>query len=76
MKIGRYVIDTDNMTTEELLVIEQEIHKIRRRKEQGKNFIYQMNKLITEAKENGFVFIDKDFGHILTTSDFAIHDEQ
>ncbi len=76
MRIGRIMIDTDNMDVEELKTLEQEFRKIRRRKELAESFKSRFNELVAEAKQEGFTFIDKDFGQVIMGNDFTILDEQ
>lgn len=76
MRIGRVMIDTDNMSVEELKILEQEFHKIRRRKEQAESFSNRLNELIAEAKSEGFTFVDKDFGQVIMGNDFTVYDER
>ena len=76
MRIGRFIIDTDNMSIEELKTLEQEFHKIRRRKELGESFKGRFNELVAEAKAEGFTFVDKDFGQVIMGNDFTVYDEQ
>lgn len=76
MRIGRIMIDTDNMSVEELQTLEHEFHKIRRRKERAESFSHRLNELIAEAKAEGFTFIDKDFGQVIMGNDFTVFDEQ
>lgn len=75
MRIGRFIIDTDNMSIEELKILEQEFHKIRRRKELAESFKDRFKELVAEAKAEGFTFVDKDFGQIIVGNDFTVYDE-
>ena len=76
MRIGRIMIDTDNMTTEELDIIIRELRGIRARKLKAEELKNRMLELIADAKENGFTFIDKDFGQVWTGNDDELYDEQ
>ena len=76
MRIGRFIIDTDNMSIEELKTLEQEFRKIRRRKELAESFKDRFNELVAEAKAEGFTFVDKDFGQVIMGNDFTVYDEQ
>lgn len=76
MRIGRTIIETDNMTTDELSVIIRELREIRSRKLKAEELIARMKELITDAKENGFTFIDKDFGQVWQNTDFTLYDER
>lgn len=76
MRIGRTIIDTDNMEIDELNVIINELREIRKRKQEAENMLTRMRNLLFEAKENGFDFVDKDFGNILTPDDFKLYDNR
>ena len=76
MRIGRIMIDTDSMTTDEMTVIINELRAIRKRKAQGEELLRRFTEVIDEAKANGFTFIDKDFGNVLESKDFTLLDEQ
>ena len=56
MRIGRTIIDTDNMTTEELDIIIRELRGIRARKLKAEELKSRMVELIADAKENGFTY--------------------
>ena len=76
MRIGRIMIDTDNMSIEEMEAIIREMRKIRARKLKAEELKNRMLELIADAKENGFTFIDKDFGQVWTGNDVELYDEQ
>lgn len=76
MRIGRAIIDTDDMSIEELTVIIKELQGIRKRKEQEHALQMRMNDIILEAKEQGFTFIDKACGFVREVDDFTLFDER
>ena len=76
MRIGKVMIDTDNMSIEELTIIIKELRDIRKRKEQAHALRMKMNDLILEAKENDFTFIDKACGFVREVDDFTLYDER
>ena len=76
MRIGRTIIDTDNMTVEELGAIITELRAIRARKVQAKNFKERIENLVEEARQEGFAFIDKDFGNVIQGKDVVLYDER
>lgn len=76
MRIGRTIIDTDNMTVDELTTIISELRAIRKRKAEVEAYRNEMKLLILRAKENGVTYVDKDFGHILQEKDFEVIDER
>ena len=76
MRIGRIMIDTDNMTVDELTVIINDLRAIRKRKAETASFENEMKLLILKAKENGFTFLDKDYGNVWQENDFEVFDER
>ena len=76
MRIGRIIIDTDNMSVEDMDVIIKELHAIHTRKLKANELKNRMIELITDAKENGFTFIDKDFGQVWSSNEFTLYDEK
>lgn len=76
MRIGRTIIDTDNMNAEDLDVIIKELRAIRARKLKAEELKTRMLELIADAKENGFTFIDKDFGQVWSGNDVELYDER
>ena len=76
MRIGRMIIDTDNMSIEEMDVLIREMRRIRDRKLKAEELKNRMLELIADAKENGFTFIDKDFGQVWTCNDVELYNEQ
>ncbi len=76
MRIGRTIIDTDNMSIEDMDVIIKELRAIRARKAKAEELKTRMAELIAEAKEHGFTFIDKDFGQVWMGDDVELYDER
>jgi hypothetical protein len=70
------MIDTDNMSIEDMDIIIKELRSIRARKVKAEELVRRMNELIADAKAEGFTFIDKDFGNVLMGTDFTVFDEQ
>lgn len=76
MRIGRMMIDTDNLSIEDMDTIIKELRVIRARKLKAEELKTRMLELIADAKENGFTFIDKDFGQVWTGNDVELYDER
>lgn len=76
MRIGRTMIDTDNMSIEDMDIIIKELRSIRARKVKAEELVRRMNELIADAKAEGFTFLDKDFGNVLMGTDFTVFDER
>ncbi len=76
MRIGRMIIDTDNMSIEDMTTVIREMRAIRARKLKAEELKNRMLELIADAKQNGFTFIDKDFGQVWTGNDVELYDER
>lgn len=76
MRIGKIMIDTDNMSIEELTMVINELRETRKRKEQAQELQMKMNALILEAKEHGFTFIDNACGFVREVNDCTLYDER
>ena len=76
MRIGRTIIDTDNMTAEEVKIIIDELRKIRARKLKAEELKNRMLELLADAQAEGFDFIDKDFGQCIRPVDIELWDNQ
>lgn len=76
MRIGRIIIDTDNMNVEEMDVIIKELRAIRARKLEAEELNSRMNDLLAEAKEKGFIFINDYTGAVLPQEYIKVVDEQ
>lgn len=74
MRIGRTIIDLDSLTTEDLTMIIDEARHIRKRRELIEEYKFRMHVLLTEAKEAGLDFIDKDFGNVIRPEDLELYD--
>ena len=76
MRIGKTILDTDNMTTDEMKMWIDALRQVRARRIEQENLTAAMNALITEAKEKGFVFLDKSCGFVREVDDFTVFDER
>ena len=76
MRIGKIMIDTDNMSDEELTTIINNLRAIRTRKREKAILRKDMNDLILKAKEKGFTFIDNVCGFVHEVDDFTLYDEK
>ena len=74
MRIGKIVIDTDSMTARELSDIITELRTIRARKEYCEDLQQRMSKLLSEAEENKFAFVDDETGRILDNKSVIVAD--
>ena len=74
MRIGRTIIDTDNMEPEDVEILIKELKHIKSRKLYAQSLSRRMNELVNEAKEHGFLFSSKDYGEILEVDDYVVSD--
>ena len=76
MRIGRFILDTDSMSIDELTTIINKLRQIRSRKEHLAALETEMTNLIAHANELGYDFIDKDFGNVIQTHDLVVVDNR
>lgn len=76
MRIGRMMIDTDNLSIVDMDTIIKELRAIRARKLKAEELKARMLELLTDAKENGFTFIDQDSDQIWAGYDIVVYDER
>jgi len=76
IRIGRNIIDTRAWSVEDYDVIIKELRKERARKGKAEELKLRMETLLTEAKENNFDFIDKDFGNVIRPEDVELYDNE
>lgn len=73
MRIGNVIIDTDNMTADEVSTIIRELREIRSRKIEQESLINGMKELLQRAADNNFYFT-ADF-NVLRPSEIQIWEE-
>lgn len=76
VRIGPTLIDTDSLGVEDLDILIKELRRIRARRVRAASLAKQMEELVATAKEEGFTFIEKDFGHFLTGKDYVVYDDK
>lgn len=76
MRIGNAIIDTDNMTVEEIDILYHEVHRIRARKREALSAKHQLQFALEDAKKNGFTFCSKHTGEIMQIGDWHVYDEK
>lgn len=74
MRIGKIVIDTNAMSTQELRDIIAELRKAYSRKLKQEQLNEHMNILLAEAAENKFAFVDDETGRIWDKKAFIVAD--
>lgn len=76
MRIGNTLIDTDHMSAKEMSSLIDALTTIRERKERMEALRAKMNRLIEQAKDDGFTFVDNSCGFIREVDDFHMYDER
>lgn len=76
MRVGKIMIDTDNMSPDEIGSLISALEVVHARKTRAESYHKQMNRLIEKAKAEGFTFIDKDYGFVREVDDFTVFDEK
>lgn len=74
MRIGKIVIDTNAMSTQELRDVITELRKAYSRKLKQEQLNEHMNILLAEAAENKFAFVDDETGRIWDKKAFIVAD--
>lgn len=65
MRIGRVMLDTANMTPEDITVLIDELRKIRKRKQEAESLQLRMRELLADAEAAHFSFVDTNSGMVL-----------
>ena len=73
-KVGNALVDTENMSVEELREVINVLRKVNDRKIAMRNYRERMNELIMSARNDGFDFIDKTCGFVHEIDDFTVYD--
>lgn len=76
MKIERTILNTGDMSVEDMDILIKELRAIRARKIKAEELKNRMLELIADAKENGFTFIDKDIGQVWSGNDVELYDDR
>ena len=75
MRIGKVIIDTDNMTYEEVDQLVQELRVIRKRKGEARDCKWRLKNAVEESKDHGFRYINQYTGEIFNENDWWVYDE-
>ncbi len=76
MRIGKVILDTDNMSYEEVDILIRELRAIRERKRVERDLMASFANTIAKAKEEGFTFIEKHFGSVIEAGDYMLYDDR
>lgn len=76
VRIGGTMINTDIMSADEMDRLADIFGQIAHRKRRAEYFMEQLEDLVVEARREGFDFVEKDLGNILTAGDWEIIDNE
>ena len=76
MRIGPTVIDTENMTVEEVEILYQQIRTIYIRKKNARSCKCNLKDVIKRARDDGYVFCSNTTGEVFNPDDWDVYDEK
>ena len=74
MRIGKTILDLENLTEEDLSLVINEAKNLRSRKRDARNLREGFEAMIENARERGFNICNKYTGEVLDPHDWAIYD--
>ena len=75
MRIGNVIIDTDNMSYDEVDILVKELRDIRKRKGEARDCKIRLNNAVMESREHGFRSVNRYTGEIFNAKDWWVYDE-
>lgn len=75
MRIGNIILDTDNMTYEEVDILVKELRDIRKRKGEARDCMNRMKYAVEESSNHGFRYVNRYTGEIFNEKDWDVYDE-
>ena len=76
VRIGATILDTDSLSAEDIDVIVEDLKQVAARKRKKDWLLKRFTDLIATARNEGFDFVEKDFGNVLTSIDWDIYDHR
>ena len=76
VRIGNTILNTDIMSADEIDILAEELRNIAMRKRRAEVLLRRFTKLVEEARQEGFEFIEEDFHNVLTSDKWGIIDTQ
>lgn len=76
MRIGPIVIDTDNMTIEEMENMFREVSRILDRKKGARHCKEGLKDAVAEAKKHQYAFCNRYTGEVFNPNDWDVYDEK
>jgi len=75
MRIGKTVLNIENLSPEDLAEVIKQAKDLRARKLDARSYCTTLKALLTNTKENGFSFCEKHTGAILRAEDYVLYDD-
>lgn len=76
MRIGKMVLDTDNLSIEDLTTIIIELRKIKECKTEARAFGRNFQDMMIRMRDQGYRFTNKHTGEILKEEDWLVYCEE
>ena len=76
MRIGKFVINTDDLTVEDLDSLIREAKRVRSRKNGAREFFCGFEDLLSGAKDRHYTLCSRYTGEVLKATDWVVYDEE
>ena len=76
MRIGNVILDTDNMSVQDMDVLIKELKLIRERKGEARGYKQRLGTIIENMRDEGFTFCSKHTGEVLNANDYVVFDDR
>ena len=76
MRIGKVLIDTEDMSVEDLDALIKEAKRVRSRKNGAREFYCGFEDLLSGAKDRSYTLCSRYTGEVLKASDWVVYDEE
>lgn len=74
IRIGSTILNTDIMSADEIDILTEELRNIATRKRRAEVLLCRFSKLVEEARQEGFEFVEEEFHNVLTSDKWGIID--
>lgn len=76
MRIGKTMLDLENLTEDDLTEVIKEAKRLRSRKADARNLREGFGAMLEDAKERNFAICNKYTGEVLKVDDWVIYDNE
>ena len=76
MRIGKTMLDLENLTEEDLTTVINEAKRLRSRKADARNLREKLDAMLESAKERNFAICSKYTGEVLKADDWVVYDNE